>query len=138
MRFADIPFHPSRRNLRLFAAIWLILFMALGWKHYFKESHHTAGTVLGCVALVVGIPGLLSPPTVRWVFVGAIVLTFPLGWLVSQLMLALLFYLVVTPVALLFRLKGRDLLGRKLAPGCSTFWTKKTLSQDVRSYFRQF
>ena len=112
--------------------------MALGWKHYFKESHHAAGLVLGCVALVVGIPGLLSPPTVRWVFVGAIVLTFPLGWLVSQLMLALLFYLVVTPVALLFRLKGRDLLGRKLAPGSSTFWTKKTLSQDVRSYFRQF
>jgi hypothetical protein len=138
MKFADIPFHPARRTLRQFAAIWLVLFLALGLKHYFKEGHHTAGLVLGCVGLVIGVPGLLQPTLVRWVFVGAIVLTFPIGWFVSQLMLALLFYLLITPAALFFRLRGRDLLGRKRASDRSTFWAKKEMPQDVRSYFRQF
>jgi len=138
MRFADIPFNPSRKMLRIFAVAWLVLFVALAYKQYFIAGHPNAGMVLGIVALLVGIPGWIHPPSVRWVFVSAIVLTFPIGWVVSQLMLALLFYLVVTPAALLFRLKGRDLLARRPAPGRSTFWTSKNTPQDVRSYFRQF
>jgi len=97
-----------------------------------------SGLVLGCVGLVIGIPGLLQPALVRWVFVGSMVLTFPIGWLVSQLMLALLFYLLVTPAALFFRLRGRDVLGRKRTSDCSSFWAKKEMPRDVRSYFRQF
>ena len=138
MRYSDIPFEPSRRTLRQFAAIWLALFLALGCKHYFKEGHHTAGIVLGIIAGLVGIPGLLQPQLVRWVFVGSILLTFPIGWVVSQLVLALLFYLIITPAALFFRMRRRDLLGRKPDSKRSTFWTKKEMPQDVRSYFRQF
>jgi hypothetical protein len=138
MRYADIPFHPSRRTLRQFAAIWLLLFLALGYKHFFKEGHHTSGIVLSCLAMLVGIPGLLQPSLVRWVFIGSIVLTFPIGWLVSQLLLGVLFFLVITPAALFFRLRGRDLLGRTPAKDRATFWTKKNMPQDVRSYFRQF
>src|SRR5678815_1221239 len=115
MRYSDIPLHPSRRTLRQFAAIWLILFLALGYKHYFKEAHHTAGIIFGCLAMLVGIPGVVQPSLVRWVFVGSIILTFPIGWLVSQVMLGVLFFLVITPAALFFRLKGRDLLGRTRA-----------------------
>ena len=53
-------------------------------------------------------------------------------------MLALMFYLLLTPIALIFRLQGRDLLARKSAPNRSTFWTAKQTPQDVRSYFRQY
>ena len=138
MRYADIPFHPSPRTLRQFGAIWLLLFLALGYKHYFKEGHHTTGIVLSCLAMLVGIPGLIQPSLVRWIFVGSIILTFPIGWLVSQLMLGVLFFFLITPAALFFRLRGRDLLRRTPPKECATFWTKKHMPQDVRSYFRQF
>jgi len=72
------------------------------------------------------------------VFVGAMIVTFPIGWVVSQVMLAILFFLIVTPAAVLFRLKGRDLLARKNTAERPTFWTQKKMPEDVRSYFRQY
>src|ERR1043166_8790142 len=117
MTFSDIPFRPTSNALRQFAALWLVIFLAVGAHQYFKLGHHTQGMVLGAVAVVVGTLGLIKPGAVRWIFVGWMVLAFPIGWLVSQIMLAVLFYLVLTPVAVLFRWRGRDVLARKPAPG---------------------
>jgi hypothetical protein len=52
--------------------------------------------------------------------------------------LLLLFYGLITPVALFFRVRGRDPLRRKGAPAATTFWLPKDTPQDVRSYFRQY
>ena len=53
-------------------------------------------------------------------------------------MLLVMYYGVITPVALLFRIQGRDLLRRKRLPSETTFWAPKQTPQDVRSYFRQY
>jgi hypothetical protein len=63
---------------------------------------------------------------------------FPLGWLVSQLVLAILFYGVFTPLALVFRLIGRDALALKKPSGEATFWRPKPTPSDPRRYFRQY
>jgi len=52
-------------------------------------------------------------------------------------MLALVFYGVVTPFALVFRLRGRDVLARKKRP-VDSYWSARRESNDPRSYFRQF
>jgi hypothetical protein len=138
MNFSEIPFHPARKTLRLFAALSLVFFLAIGIYQYMEKAHHTLGTIFVVLALIIGPLGLIKPEAVRWIFVSWMVLAFPIGWLVSQLMLAVLFYLVLTPVAILFRLRGRDLLCRKHAPGRTTFWLPKQTPQDARSYFRQY
>ena len=66
------------------------------------------------------------------------VLAFPIGWVVSQVMLLLMFYLIITPVSLFFRIQGRDALARKPAPNRASFWQPKQTPEDVRSYFRQY
>jgi len=53
-------------------------------------------------------------------------------------MLALMFYGIITPLALLFRIRGRDLLARKPAPNRPTFWTPKQTPEDMGAYFRQY
>jgi len=138
MTFSDIPFRPTSNALRQFAAAWLVFFLAVGMQQYFLRGHHTMGLVFAGAAVLVGTLGLVKPGAVRWIFVGWMVLAFPIGWLVSQVMLAVLFYLVLTPVAVLFRLSGRDLLARKPAPGRSSFWLPKKSPEDVRSYLRQY
>jgi len=138
MTLSDIPFHPTSRTLRQFAALWLVFFLALARYQYFTRGHHAAGFVLGGVAVVVGALGLLKPAAVRWIFVGWMVLAFPIGWLVSQILLIMLFYLVLTPVAMLFRWRGRDLLARKPSVGRSSFWLPNQTPDDVRSYLRQY
>ena len=137
MTWSDIPFQPPAKALRQFGAAWLIFFLALGAWQYFARQRPVLGAILMGLALVIGLLGLLRPAAVRWLFVGWMVLAFPIGWAISQLMLAVLFYGLLTPVALFFRWRGRDLLQRKAAPSATNFWLSKTTPSDVRNYFRQ-
>ena len=138
MTFSDLPTNPSQKVLRQFSAAWLVLFLTISARQYFSRGHHGAGLVLGALAVIIGGLGLFSPSTVRWLFVSWMVLAFPIGWAISQIMLALMFYGLITPIAFLFRLKGRDLLGRKPATNRPTYWIPKQTPEDVRSYFRQY
>jgi hypothetical protein len=138
MTFADIPLRPTSRALRQFAAAWLVFFLAFGAHQYLVRKHTSAGLFLMALALAVGLLGLIKPGAVRWVFVVWMVAAFPIGWLISLLMLLVMYYGIITPVAVFFRLRGRDLLGRKPAPTAATFWLPKQAPQDVRSYFRQY
>ena len=138
MLWSDVTRPPNRRVLRQFAALWLLFFLALAARHYFWRANPTAALLLAGVAVLIGLPGLLHPPLVRWVFVAAMLAAFPIGWAVSLLALAVLYFLVLTPFAVFFRLRGRDHLGRKPAPGQSTFWEPKRTPLDLRSYFRQY
>ena len=66
------------------------------------------------------------------------VLAFPIGWLVSQLVLALIFYGLITPLALVFRGRGRDPLQRARPASDESLWRPKASPADVRRYFRQY
>jgi hypothetical protein len=88
------------------------------------------------LALTIGPLGLIRPTLVRPVFVAWSVVAFPIGWLVSTVMLAVLFYGVFTPIGLLFRVVGRDaLLLRRQS--MTTYWRPKPAAQTARDYFRQ-
>ena len=137
MTFADIPRNPSARTLRQFAGAWLVFFGLLAFQQL-RRGHQGLALVFLVVAVLFGPAGLIKPPIVRWIFVSWLVLAFPIGWVVSQLILILMFYLVLTPVALALRLTGRDLLARRLRPTGSSYWLPKETSRDVRSYFRQY
>ncbi len=128
----------SARALRQFAAAWLIFFCAIGAHQYVARHRHGLGVALIAAALIFGILGLIKPAAIRWLFVTWMTLAFPIGWLISQIMLLLMFYLVLTPIALVFRLAGRDVLNRKPAPNRASFWRPKRTPADVRSYFRQY
>ena len=87
---------------------------------------------------MIGLLGLIRPAAMRWLFVGATVLAFPIGWVVSQIMLAVMYYGIITPLAVWFRILGRDLLSRKPMPNRATFWTPKHTPEDMGAYFRQY
>jgi Saxitoxin biosynthesis operon protein SxtJ len=137
MRWADLPLNPSARMLRQFAVLWILVFGGLALWHGVVRHDSTTGVVLAVVAATAGPVGLIAPTAIRPVFVAWMVLVFPIGWTVSRLMLLLLFAGIVTPVAVFFRLTGRDALGLKRRTQVSTYWTNKPAAPDVASYFRQ-
>jgi hypothetical protein len=137
MIWREIPRNPTAKVLRQFAGAWLIVFALLAAKQY-RQGHHNAALALAAVAVVAGIPGLIKPGLVRWLFVTLMVLAFPIGWTVSQLMLLLMYYIILTPVALLLRIRGRDPLLRKPQRDRESYWLAKETPRDVRSYFRQY
>ncbi len=138
MHWSDIPWNPAPRLLRQFAGLWILFFVGLAGYQAFWGGHPSLTLPLLVLALTVGPLGLVRPSTIRYLFVGWMLLAFPIGWTVSHLMLGFLFYGIFTPVALGFKLAGRDVLHRRPAPDRATYWTPKPAIVDMRSYFRQF
>lgn len=67
------------------------------------------------------IPSILHPFNVVWMkFAGV------LNMIVSPIVMGLLFFLTVTPMALLLRAMGKDLLRLKLDKDAKSYWIERT------------
>jgi len=127
----------TSRVLRQFAAMWVVLFAALAYGKGFLPEDPVRAAIFGGLAVVPGLLGLLFPAVIRPVFVFLTAVTFPIGLVVSWLLLGLVYYGILTPVGLIFRLIGRDALSRRFQADVPTYWCAKPQPADVRSYFRQ-
>jgi TRAP-type C4-dicarboxylate transport system permease small subunit len=138
MQWSEVIAPPPRKLLRQFAGLFLIVFFALaGWRVWQGHADAWAAT-LAALALTVGITGLLHPPAIRLIYTGWMIVAFPIGWTISRLALALMFFAVITPVALFFRLVGRDELQLRRENRDASYWRPKQGATDVRQYLRQF
>jgi hypothetical protein len=133
----DAPVFASSGTLRQFAALWILVFGALAWRVHSHGAEWLAIT-FAALALVIGPLGLLKPAAIRPVFAGMMLVTLPIGWVVSHLILAVLYYGVFTPVGLVFKLAGRDVLRRSHRPDRPTYWSPKPMPTEPSSYFHEY
>jgi hypothetical protein len=138
MRWSDIQFNPSRKTLRQFAWLWLFFFGGLALWHALARRHIGIASILAVAALTVALTGLTRPEWLRFIYVGWMVLAFPIGWSISQVVLAAMFFGLFTPIGLVFQLLGRDPLYRTRRSEVETYWVPKPMPSDVRRYFKQF
>ena len=132
-----IQWNPSEKQLRQFAGVWFPAFCGLvGWSIGHKAGHWSAVEIGWVLAGLLSVGGLVLPALIRPIFVGLILLTFPIGWVVSHLLLGLIFYGVVTPIGLILRMSGHDPLQLK-KPGGNTVWKTSVGKTDATRYLRQ-
>ena len=138
MGLIQINTAPSRRDLAIFGLIWVVFFGIIGMIVLGHGGSTTAAYVIW--GLAVGVPalGMLVPGFLRLVYVGMAYLAFPIGFVLSHVILALVYYGVMTPTGLLMRLFGYDPMHRRFDPGAETYWTKGDEEASVERYFRQF
>jgi hypothetical protein len=138
MKLVHIDRNPPEKLLRQFALVLpvfgLIVGAMLGWKLGLWE----VGGALLALCLILGIVGRLSPRLLRPVFVGWMILVFPIHWFVSHTILVLIFYGIMTPIGQLMILLGRDPLNRKWDPAAKTYWQPHSPPPKSSRYFRQF
>lgn len=136
MTWKDLPRNPSSATLRQFAALWLVIFGIMGYSR-FQHGDTRLGVALMAMAAVGGIVGLAAPRVMRPIFVGWLIVVFPIGWFISHALLAVLFACLFAPLGLLFRWMKRDAL--RLRPtDTTTYWRPKPAAADIASYYRQF
>jgi hypothetical protein len=127
------------RTLRQFAGLCVVFFgtlFALSW--YRNQGSPRTSAWVGLVfGLVVGLPGLFRAGWIRPVFLTATALTRPIGHTTGKIFLALIYFGLITPLGRLFRLFGRDLLGRDSTESQS-YWIPISEPQDVRRYLHQY
>ena len=79
---------------------------------------------LGLAALFLGLallaPALLRPVNGLWLKFGNL-----LHSITNPVILGVMFYLLITPIGLIMRLMGKDLLGLKPDPDTTSYWIKR-------------
>jgi hypothetical protein len=119
---------PTRRKLRQFSGALLVVAAVLALRRGADGWSIAAG--------VLALTGLLWPPAARPFYLALTVISLPIGWMVSHVLLRVIYYLVLTPVALVFRIFGRDPLALRRRDAAS-HWEPFKQGEDIESYFRQ-
>ena len=135
--FQHVKWRPDARELRRFAIAMLIGFAVLGllavWRAGGINKPSVALWSIGVLlAAAAFIPGLG-----RIAYLAVYLPTSIIGYFVSHVMLALMFFLVITPLAIVLRLMGKDLL-QKRRRNNQTRWTPVQGVKSEDSYYRQF
>jgi len=147
MKMIELELKPDRRRLRQFGFIALIAFGLLGgwarWKGHLLgidlgTAAPTVSAVLWSIAGLSGVFSLVWPAANRALYVLLILIAFPIGTVVSYVLMAFLFYVIITPVGLWFRLIGRDVLHRRFEPEARTYWVEHRSPASAERYFKQF
>jgi fatty acid desaturase len=65
-------------------------------------------------------------------------LAYPIGWVLSHLVLAIAYYLVLTPMGWLMRLVGHDPMHRAFDQRAASYWVSHDPGTSKPRYLRQF
>jgi len=96
--------------------------------------------VLGLAALaaVSLLVSLVAPRANRIVYVALTLVAFPIGLVVSYVIMAVLFYAIVVPTGLLLRLSGRELMPLAVDRSRDSYWQTSRPRRASETYFKQF
>lgn len=136
MSLIRINKNPTGRQLLVFGTAWFVALGALGWASYSRGRPHVAEAAWS-LSLCVPIIGIAYPRSLRWIYLGLSYATFPIGFVVSHAVLALLYFLVLTPVGMTMRVFRYDPLARKFDPKARTYWAPRDKQRPPESYFNQ-
>ena len=112
---------PSNRKFGwFFTAVFTLLALFLAWKNVVPWAFAASAVALALAAASLLCPDRLSPLNKAWFALGLL-----LGKVVSPIVLGIIFFLLISPVALITRASGRDVLRIKRRPQ-TTYWITRT------------
>ena len=148
MSLIQVNWKPNEHQLRTFGLICGVVGAVLGvltlWRGSIfgieleiararEVSYFLFAGATICVVLA------LTKARAFWpLYVLATAISLPIGFVLSYVVLGVLFYLVVTPYGLIFRLLGRDVLTRRFDRSARSYWVRRTPVTDMSRYYRQY
>lgn len=137
MPLLELNVAPSTKDLRWFAGVWWPILCAIAGTALTRKLYMPGVAVgLWIAGGIQAVAGLISPPTIRPVYGAVMRLTYPIGFVVSYVLLFAVYFFIFTPVGALVRV-FRDPMNRKLDRAAASYWTAHQ-PDPVERYFRQF
>jgi hypothetical protein len=138
MPLIEIDWNPGGRQLRVFGLSALVASAVLAGVFMLLWG---LAIVWALAALAIGtailLCSLVSPRAARVIYVALSAVGLPIGFVVSFVLLAAFYFLLLTPIALLFRLIGRDALHRRFDPARDSYWIARKPTASLDRYFHQ-
>ena len=117
-----------------FGILFFIVFLGLGlWPITNDDNLNIYLIIISIIFLILGIldSKLLSPLNSLWIKFGEL-----LGKIIAPVVMAIIYFFILTPISLMVRLFGKDLLGLKLTKQLKTYWIKR--KKELGSMDKQF
>ncbi len=110
---------PSNKNFGI--VFFLVFFFIALYPLFFEEGIRIWSLLISLIFLVLGLINskILTPLNRIWFKFGII-----LGKIISPIIMGIIFFLVVTPIGLIMRMLGKDLLNLKYNTN-KTYWIEK-------------
>lgn len=127
----------TKQDLRKFGLTVGIVLVVIGiLLFYFEKSSAIYFAVIGGSLILFGIlfPQLLKPLNKIWMGLAII-----LGFIMTRVILSILFYLVITPIGSLAKVFGKKFMVLKYDKSVKSYWEKRSIIQKKQiDYDRQF
>jgi hypothetical protein len=107
----------------------------VGYLIYRRTGNLNIAASIWGVTAAVAVAGLIQPASIRPVYLFLSRLTYPIGWVLSHVILFAAYYLVITPVGLIMRI-FHDPMRRKFERETKSYWMTRDQDEMAR-YFRQ-
>jgi len=124
----------SRENNKGFGLLFFVVFLIIGlWPIINGDSPRIIFFIIGLIFLILGLVNskILTPLNKAWVKFGEL-----LGKIIAPIVMAGVYFIVLTPISIIVRLFGKDLLKVKFSNKSKSYWIKR--DKDLGSMDKQF
>ena len=124
----------SKNSNKSFGLLFFVVLFGFGlWPLKDGESFNLYLILISIIFLILGVINskLLSPLNNIWIKFGEI-----LGMIIAPIVMALVYFIILTPVSLIVRMFGKDLLGLKFLKKQDTYWIER--KKNINSFKKQF
>ena len=127
----------TKKDLRKFGlTVGIVLVLIAAVLFYFEKSSSVYFAVIGAVLILTAViyPKILKLLNKIWMGLAII-----LGFVMSRVIIAILFYLVLTPIGLLAKLFGKKFMDLIYNKSAESYWEIRSIKEKKQlDYERQF
>ena len=124
----------SQSSNKSFGLLFFVVFLILAlWPLKNGSNINLYFIITSTIFLILGLINskLLSPLNKSWIKLGEI-----LGMIIAPIVMALVYFVILTPVSFIVRIFGKDLLSLKLLKEKETYWIER--KKSLGSMKKQF
>lgn len=129
--------NPTQRDLVMFGFVLPLVAVVLGFIAMIRFDALGIAQIIWALGAALTFIYVAVAPWRRPIFVGWMYATYPMSWVLSHVILLVVFFVVIVPFGLVARVARRDFLARRLDRSAPSYWTPRAPTTDVRRYFRQ-
>ena len=138
MALIELRINPAARDLKWFGLILLAFLGLVGILVWRATGSLAWPRLIWGGAATLSLIYYVARPLQRPMYIGWSYLTYPVGWVISHVLMALVFFGLFTAVGLLMRLFRYDPMMRTFDRSAKTYWVPHEDQADVAYYFRQY
>ena len=126
----------DKKSIRSFGVTIGIILLAIAITLFAKNNLFLKS--LGIISSVFLILGIIAPIMLKPFYLIWMIFAMIFGWIMTRVILSLIFYFIVTPIGIIARLLGEDFLALKKVSSDSYWNIRDSVEELKQNYTKQF